>query len=151
MDLVAPLVRPDGGKLFIAIYNDQGRRSRIWHAVKKAYCRLPRLLKPLVLIPAAAWLWTPSLLLDCLKLRPLHSWRNYSRDRGMSRRRDLIDWVGGLPFEVAKPEEIFAFYRERGFSLCKLVTVGGRLGNNQFVFERGAAMCIKPPSLPAGG
>jgi 2-polyprenyl-6-hydroxyphenyl methylase/3-demethylubiquinone-9 3-methyltransferase len=137
MNLIAPLVKPDGGKLFIAIYNDQGRRSRIWRAVKKAYCRLPRPLKPLVLLPAAAWLWTPSLILDCMKLQPFHSWRSYSRQRGMSPWHDIIDWVGGLPFEVAKPEEIFEFYRERGFSLCKLVTVGGRLGNNQFVFDRG--------------
>lgn len=136
MGLIAPLVKPRG-KLFLAIYNDQGRRSRIWLAVKKAYCRLPRPLKPLVLLPAAAWLWAPSMILDFLKLRPMRSWHNYSRERGMSPWRDIVDWVGGLPFEVAKPEEIFEFYRDRGFSLCKLITVGGRLGNNQFVFQRG--------------
>ena len=145
MHRIAPLVKP-GGKLFIAIYNDQGRRSRIWHAVKCTYGRLPRPLKPLVLLPAAAWLWTPPLLLDCLKLQPLHWWRDYSRDRGMSPVRDLIDWVGGLPFEVAKPEEIFDFYRACGFSLVKLVTVDGRLGNNQFVFQRSVG--VQPSGCP---
>ena len=52
----------------------------------------------------------------------------------MSLIHDVLDWLGGLPFEVAKPEEIFKFYRQRGFVLENLVTCGGGLGNNQFVF-----------------
>jgi 2-polyprenyl-3-methyl-5-hydroxy-6-metoxy-1,4-benzoquinol methylase len=146
MNLVAPLVKPDGGKLFIAIYNDQGLRSRIWRAVKKIYCRLPRPLKPLVFIPVAVRLWAPSMALDLLKLQPLRTWRSYCRERGMSPWRDIVDWVGGFPFEVAKPEEAFEFYRQRGFSLCKLVTVGGKLGNNQFVFQRGPAPNAAQPA-----
>ena len=38
---VAPLVQ-EGGTLFIAIYNDQGKTSRRWLAVKRTYNRLPR-------------------------------------------------------------------------------------------------------------
>ena len=59
-----------------------------------------------------------------------------SRQRGMSRWHDLIDWVGGYPFEVARPEDIFRFFRDRGFTLRELITCGGGLGCNQFVFER---------------
>jgi 2-polyprenyl-6-hydroxyphenyl methylase/3-demethylubiquinone-9 3-methyltransferase len=54
----------------------------------------------------------------------------------MSFWQDLIDWVGGYPFEVATPEQIFDFYRERGFLLTRLHTCGGGLGCNQFVFEK---------------
>jgi 2-polyprenyl-6-hydroxyphenyl methylase/3-demethylubiquinone-9 3-methyltransferase len=54
----------------------------------------------------------------------------------MSYWHDLIDWVGGYPFEVAKPEEVFDFCRERGFQLVELATAGGGPGNNQFVFQR---------------
>ena len=54
----------------------------------------------------------------------------------MSRWHDIVDWVGGYPFEVAKPEEVFDFCRERGFELLRLTTAGGQLGNNQFVFRR---------------
>jgi len=50
--------------------------------------------------------------------------------------RDVVDWVGGYPFEVAKPEEIFEFCRERGFELLKLRTCGGGLACNEFVFRR---------------
>jgi 2-polyprenyl-6-hydroxyphenyl methylase/3-demethylubiquinone-9 3-methyltransferase len=49
--------------------------------------------------------------------------------------RDLVDWVGGYPFEVAKPEEIFRFYRDRGFRLEELRTTR-RLGCNEFAFVR---------------
>jgi hypothetical protein len=56
--------------------------------------------------------------------------------RGMSAWYDLIDWVGGYPFQVAKPEEILRFYRDRGFTLREMTTVAGKLGCNQFVFNR---------------
>jgi 2-polyprenyl-6-hydroxyphenyl methylase/3-demethylubiquinone-9 3-methyltransferase len=49
---------------------------------------------------------------------------------------DWLDWLGGYPFEVAKPEDIFHFYREMGFRLERLKTCGGGLGNNEFVFYR---------------
>jgi 2-polyprenyl-6-hydroxyphenyl methylase/3-demethylubiquinone-9 3-methyltransferase len=56
--------------------------------------------------------------------------------RGMSPWRDVVDWVGGFPFEVAKSEEIFHFYLERGFQLCELRTCAGGIGCNEYVFER---------------
>jgi hypothetical protein len=48
----------------------------------------------------------------------------------------VVDWVGGYPFEVAKPEEIFDFYSQRGFSLIKMTTCGGTLGCNELVFRK---------------
>jgi SAM-dependent methyltransferase len=138
LELSGSLVRP-GGALFIAIYNDQGRWSRYWARVKKTYCRLPRMLRPLIVLPAGAWFWGPSLLRDFVMLRPFESWRNYYRFRGMSPWRDVVDWVGGYPFEVAKPEDIFEFFRQRGFVLARLKTAGGTIGNNQFVFEKDAS------------
>jgi len=35
---------------------------------------------------------------------------------------------------VAKPEQIFDFYRSRGFELMKLKTCAGSHGCNEFVF-----------------
>jgi 2-polyprenyl-6-hydroxyphenyl methylase/3-demethylubiquinone-9 3-methyltransferase len=65
----------------------------------------------------------------------LEPWRR-GYDRGMSRWHDILDWVGGYPFEVAKPDEVFRFCHDRGFELLRLSTCGGGLGNNQFVFRR---------------
>jgi 2-polyprenyl-6-hydroxyphenyl methylase/3-demethylubiquinone-9 3-methyltransferase len=63
--------------------------------------------------------------------------------RGMSYWHDVVDWIGGYPFEVAKPEEVFHFYRRRGFVLRQLKTCAGSIGCNEFVFEKaepGSAM-----------
>ena len=130
---VAPLARP-GGKLFIAIYNDQGKMSRRWTSVKKAYNELPPPLRFLVLWPAFWVLWWRRLLKDLLRGDPARSFREYRQMRGMSLWHDVVDWVGGYPFEVAKPEEIFNFYRERGFELRRMTTQAGDLGCNEFVF-----------------
>jgi 2-polyprenyl-6-hydroxyphenyl methylase/3-demethylubiquinone-9 3-methyltransferase len=128
-----------GGKLFIAIYNDMGSKSTRWTWIKKAYNDLPRFLK----IPFAAAVIAPeemkAMLRSLVLLNPaeyLHRWTQYDKNRGMSHWRDIIDWVGGYPYEVAKPEEIFAFYRERGFHLTKMKCGGVGLGCNEFVFAR---------------
>ena len=49
---------------------------------------------------------------------------------------DLLDWLGGYPFEVSTPSEIFNFYKLKGFELTQLKTVGGKLGCNEYVFCR---------------
>jgi 2-polyprenyl-6-hydroxyphenyl methylase/3-demethylubiquinone-9 3-methyltransferase len=49
---------------------------------------------------------------------------------------DIVDWVGGYPFEVAKPEQVFRFFRDRGFSLREIRTAGGSLACNEFIFTR---------------
>lgn len=137
MGNVAPLV-VEKGRLFIAIYNDQGRSSKLWKKIKQAYCAAPEPLRMAVLLLAFARLWGPTTVRDLLKGQPAATWHNYGRlgGRGMSPWRDVVDWVGGYPFEVAKPEEIFDFYRDRGFCLDQLRTCAGGLGCNQFVFQK---------------
>jgi len=125
----------DGGTLFISIYNDQERASRSWKVVKRAYNSLPHSLKFLVLWPVLVWMWGPIALRDMWHGRPFATWRNYRQSRGMSAWRDVVDWVGGYPFEVAKPGEIHQFYHERGFTLAKLTTTVHH-GCNQYIFVR---------------
>jgi len=137
LDNAARLVAPRG-KLFIAIYNDQGKISHRWRAIKRTYNRLPGNLRFLVTVPVLVHLYWRRTLKDFLRLRPFETWRNEGRERGMSPWRDLIDWVGGYPFEVAKPEAILDFHLRRGFTLTRMVTCGGSLGCNEFVFVRTA-------------
>lgn len=143
---VVPLVAP-GGRLFIAIYNDQGRVSRQWRWVKRTYNRLPRPLRFLMVAPSAAVLWWRSIVKDLVTLRPGASFR---QSRGMALWSDMIDWVGGYPFEVATPHAIFDFFRARGFWLSQLVTTQDH-GCNQFVFVRSDpdALPQDPPAAPA--
>lgn len=127
-----------GGLLFISIYNDQGPPSRRWARVKRLYVKTPAAWKWAILLPAFGRLWGPTFIRDTLKGRPAHSWRSYGA-RGMDPWRDVVDWVGGYPFEVARPEEVFDFCRQRGFELRKLKTSAGGLGCNEFVFVRSDA------------
>lgn len=137
LENVIPLVR-QGGTLFIAIYNYQRVMTPVWTWVKHAYNRLPNGLRWLVLGPALIRLWGPRTVYDLLRGKPFYTWRNYAEHsvRGMSAWRDVVDWVGGYPFEVAKPEEIFRFYHDKGFVLRNMVTCGGGLGCNEFVLTR---------------
>jgi 2-polyprenyl-6-hydroxyphenyl methylase/3-demethylubiquinone-9 3-methyltransferase len=141
---VCDLVHP-GGALFISIYNDQGTASRRWKKVKRLYNQLPPPLRFLTVVPSFLVLNWHHLIKDCLRLRPFETIRTYGKLRGMSFWRDLIDWVGGYPFEVATPQQIFEFYKQRGFSLSWLRTCGGNLGCNEFVFRKTAA------ATPAAG
>ncbi len=126
----------DNGKLFIAIYNDQGRHSRQWRKIKRSYNRCPKALRFLILFPCFVKLWFPTFAYDFLKRRPFATWKTYVKNRGMSPWRDVVDWVGGYPFEVAKPEEVFDFFHDRGYILDRLKTEGKGLGCNQFVFQK---------------
>lgn len=57
-------------------------------------------------------------------------------ERGMSLWYDMLDWLGGYPFEAASPEETIDCYLSHVFVLQKLRTCGGRIGCNEFIFRR---------------
>jgi 2-polyprenyl-3-methyl-5-hydroxy-6-metoxy-1,4-benzoquinol methylase len=141
LDNVHELVKP-GGLLFIAIYNDQGGWSRRWTRIKKGYNHMPQILRtPYAFVVMLPWTIGGAILAAMRwSLRAwLKTWTDDSKyARGMNRWRDVIDWIGGYPFEVAKPEQIFQFFRERSFDLRMLRTCGGGLGCNEFVFVRRA-------------
>jgi 2-polyprenyl-3-methyl-5-hydroxy-6-metoxy-1,4-benzoquinol methylase len=116
-----------GGQLFIAVYNDQGLISKYWSRVKRAYNKSP-IARILLTAIHAPYLFGARWLLRAVTGR-------YAVDRGMSLWYDMIDWLGGYPFEVAKPEEVFRYFRDRGFSLRDMKTCGGRMGCNEFLFH----------------
>jgi 2-polyprenyl-3-methyl-5-hydroxy-6-metoxy-1,4-benzoquinol methylase len=133
---VIPLIATNG-TLFIAIYNDQGKRSTRWEKIKRLYNRSPAAFKYLILSLALIRLWGPTTIRDLIRGRPLYTWHHYAEAsvRGMSPLRDLVDWVGGYPFEVAKPEAIFDFIKPYGLELMRLKTCAGGHGCNEYVFR----------------
>lgn len=137
LENVASLVAPEG-RLFIAIYNDQGFPSKMWLLVKKLYNKMPKWLRWLVLYPTTIRLWGPTCMKDLLRGKPFYTWSNYHKEsvRGMSAWTDVVDWVGGIPFEVAKPEEIFSFFFAKNFILTRLKTCRAGKGCNEFVFSK---------------
>jgi len=134
MDNIPPLVADDG-RLFIALYNDQGVVSRFWHKVKQLYCsnRVGRTMVILTFFPVFA---LAGLLSDLAQIKnPIKRYTEYRNQRGMSLIHDWVDWLGGYPFETAKPGDVFDFYFKRGFTMTKLATRQS-LGCNQYVFRK---------------
>ncbi|CAN5339457.1 class I SAM-dependent methyltransferase [soil metagenome] len=118
------------GSLFIAIYNDEGAKSKFWWKLKRSYNRsfLERCLIIATFIPYYSFIVS----ISCIRQRK-NLFADYKKQRGMSMRHDWYDWLGGFPFEVAKVEDLFIFYLRRGFRLQNLVTTNG-LATNQLVF-----------------
>jgi len=116
------------GSLFIAIYNDQGWVSDYWKLVKKAY-NTGRLGAGLMVAAHLPYPFGAALAYRFVTGR-LREGR-----RGMTYWYDLLDWLGGLPFEVASAEEISSFFSSRGFTL-KRSKVTTRSGCSEFVFSR---------------
>lgn len=131
----AALPIASNGTFFISIYNDQGRASKAWTKVKRLYNASPDVVRGAILLPSFAFLWGPSLVRDMIVGRPFRTWRERKATRGMDPWRDVVDWVGGYPFEVAKPEQILDFFLARGLELRRMTTCGGGLGCNEFVFR----------------
>lgn len=128
-----------GGLLFISIYNDQGGRSRVWRAIKRTYNRLPAALRAPFTILVMGPLELAKLGRSVVSSDPgayVRRWTDYKKSRGMSALHDIVDWMGGYPFEVARPGEIFEFLHGRRLMLDRLSTVGPYSGCNQYVFSR---------------
>jgi 2-polyprenyl-6-hydroxyphenyl methylase/3-demethylubiquinone-9 3-methyltransferase len=128
------------GSIAVALYNDQGVWSKVWRLVKYSYNKLPNQLRVPFVVLVMAPIELKSIAVPLLKGKlkfVLGRWFAPEQEtRGMDRWHDMIDWVGGYPFEVSKPEDVFHFFRDRGFSLVELKTCAGELGCNEYVFER---------------
>lgn len=134
MENAASLVAP-GGLFTIAIYNTLPRRSRRWLRIKKLYNK-NALMKHALLWPYVGSKIVSNAIYGLKRHGdPLHKFREQKRRRGMSMFHDWVDWIGGLPYETARVDEVFEFCRRRGFVLERLKSTH-TLANNQFVFRR---------------
>jgi 2-polyprenyl-3-methyl-5-hydroxy-6-metoxy-1,4-benzoquinol methylase len=118
----------ENGKLFIALYNHQPFASRYWTSAKHFYNK-HRWSRPIFVVVHGAYMTLPRMLLNMIRKR--------TYPRGMNIWYDLYDWLGGYPFEVCTPEQVFEFFKRKGYQLKKLKTVGGKSGCNEWVLQRG--------------
>lgn len=139
IDLAAQRVAPRG-RLLIALYNEQGWRSRAWLHVKRLYCSntAGRIAVKAVFYPLFALY---AVLLDLRRgnLPGTHA-RNYLEKRGMSLIHDWRDWLGGYPFEVATPNAVCTFLGKAGFTLKQQRLTHG-WGCNEFVLVKSDPAC----------
>ncbi len=133
MGNVVHAVKKDG-LLFLAIYNDEGYKSARWARIKRLYNQ-KYWTRPFLLTYGFLHFWGRTFLNEFLTMRPMASWRAYIKSRGMSPWHDLVDWMGGWPYEAATPDAVFYFCRGHGFTLQRLITRQGT-GNNEYVFRK---------------
>ena len=111
--LVGDRVKP-GGLWWLALYA-KGPRYEQHLALKRRYNRASALGRRLLTGRAIA----KEMCWRALHGRNPLSW-NKPRARGMDRYHDIIDWLGGLPYEVVAVEEVLGFAEERGFTVVNL-------------------------------
>jgi 2-polyprenyl-6-hydroxyphenyl methylase/3-demethylubiquinone-9 3-methyltransferase len=116
LDQVDRLVRP-GGLLYLMIYEDRGLWSVAWREIKRTYNTGP-VGRAVVTGVAIPYYISRGLLEDLIRLRdPRVRYQEYKRQRGMSKWHDWIDWIGGYPYEFARPDQLASFYRGRGYEV----------------------------------
>ena len=126
LENITVTVKSDG-KIFVALYNDQGIASKYWRVVKQCYVRYT-FTRPILIFVHLLYPVLPSLVLKRLRKEKI--------PRGMSAWHDFLDWLGGYPFETSTVNEVFSFFKTKGFRLQNLKTVGGKMGCNEFLFGK---------------
>jgi 2-polyprenyl-6-hydroxyphenyl methylase/3-demethylubiquinone-9 3-methyltransferase len=117
------------GTLALAIYNKHAT-SPIWRWIKWYYNQLPGFGQQLMAIMFVGVIYVAKFLVT--RRNPL------DKERGMDFWYDVIDWIGGYPYEYALPREVEAFMRDQGFVLRHSIAAQVPTGCNEFVFQQGA-------------
>jgi len=135
-DNVTMLVKPQG-LLFIAIYNKNTKHllegtSSAWLKVKKIYNKMPKPGKKLMEWSYASYLGAG---MTAKGKNPFKYVKNYKTVRGMNFMTDIRDWLGGLPYECATPNEVIDYFSKKGYDLMKENRVRS-IGCNEFVFRK---------------
>jgi SAM-dependent methyltransferase len=122
----ASLVRPSG-HLILAIYVRHWS-SGIWKLIKWLYVHAPSFVQRALIallypvIYAAKWMVT--------RRDPRE------QERGMDFYYDVVDWVGGYPYEYASTDDLAHGVEKLGFKTLKIVRATVPTGCNEFVFQR---------------
>jgi len=130
------LVGP-GGYLILAIYNRHWT-SLPWKAIKWSYCRSPHWLQRLLVTLLYPIIWLAKLMVTA------HSPAKQSR--GMDFYYNVVDWVGGYPYEYASIGELVGLVEALGYRCEKCLPAQVPTGCNQFIFRQ-----IGRPAGSAGG
>lgn len=126
IEAASGLVKP-GGLFVIAIYNKH-ITSPIWQRIKHFYNQSPNFIRQ-----AMYGLFYGVIYLA--KLVATHE-NPLRKERGMDFGYDVIDWIGGYPYEYASIEEVTRFVSQLGFTVQKVIPAQVGTGCNEFVFRK---------------
>ena len=115
------------GTLVLAIYNKHWT-SPVWKLIKRFYNGVPHVIQHIFVPFFAAIIYVAKFLVT--RRNPL------SKERGMDFWYDVIDWIGGYPYEYATPQEVERFMGAQGYMLKNFIAAQVPTGCNEFVFGR---------------
>lgn len=117
----------DDGYFICSIYNKHWSCS-FWKTIKWSYNKLPPILQRLLVgllypvIYMAKWI--------VIRRNPK------KKERGMDFFHDVVDWVGGYPYEYATHGQIKSMVCEHGFKCLRVRPAQVPTGCNEFVFQK---------------
>lgn len=113
MDNVMSLTSAGGGGnyAYIALYN-KTQASTWWLRVKEYYNKTNPLMKFLMVLSYAAFLTFED-------IRKGRGFNMYDKNRGMYKITDIIDWLGGLPYEPIENDKVVQIWQNSGFVCLK--------------------------------
>lgn len=126
------------GRLYIAIYNDQGWKSHFWWFIKLFYNRLPSLIRTPYVLAVSAITHIMIFIKYTIKLKPMIAIAPLLSDRrvrGMSAKHDRHDWIGGFPYEFADFDTLTEYMQSRGFSVIN-ANRSASLGCHELALKR---------------
>lgn len=99
-----------GGIFYVALYTTTPK-TQYWIRVKKKYNRASTLGKRWM---EFKYIFRTVFLRELFYFRnPFKFLREYKKKRGMTYLIDARDWLGGYPYEDARPEEVLRFCRDK--------------------------------------
>lgn len=116
----------DGGFFICAIYNRHWS-SPVWKLIKRMYNLLPPPGRALLVWGLYPVIFVAKFLVTGRNPREMR--------RGMDFRHNVVDWVGGYPYEYATVEEVKALVEPHGFILRRAIRARVPIACNEFVFE----------------
>lgn len=124
----------ENGLFYIAIYNKvEGLKgSKLWLKLKIMYNNYPKFGR-FVIEPICIFYFFIKKIIN--RENPFVYIKTYEKNRGMSWRHDIIDWLGGYPYEFATADEIISFVQKNypNFKVLRLKKAND-LCSNDFVF-----------------
>ncbi len=114
-----------GGFFIVALYNRHWS-SPIWRIIKYLYNLSPLFIKKIFII----LFYLPIMLAKALVTHV----NPFRKTRGMDFYYDLVDWLGGYPYEYASISEVTKYIIARGFTTVKTIPAEVPTGCNEFIF-----------------
>ena len=116
------------GLFVIALYNRHWS-SPLWVSIKWFYNISPKFIQ-WMMVKIFYWIIALAKFLVTGK-NPFKK-----KKRGMDFYHDVVDWIGGYPYEYASKKEVVSFFKKHGFELIKFIQPQVPTGCNEFIFKK---------------